>query len=149
MKRLALILSTIAFVSLLIGCHDLNNPVDPEAASYQGFYTVADPAEVGPDTPSSGESSNYQVFYASKIVGGGPAETYHFTIWDEESTVVLDDDAVAGNILARDLGLSEGSYSWTAAITGKDGRGETVEFFTRGITADAAFDDGIDRKSVV
>jgi len=134
-------LSLIGFLLVVAGCHDLNNPVDPDAAAYQGFNTVADPSDVGPDTPPDGGTSSFQVFLASEILDGGTVP-YHFTVLDENRSVCYDNDAVSGNALTSDLGLSEGTYSWTAAVTGHTGRNDEATFTARSITADAAYNGG-------
>lgn len=136
-KRAAVLLVPILFSA----CHDLNNPVDPEAVDYQGFQTVADASEVGPDNPVDGGTSNYQVFMASEVLGGDSSTLYHFIITDEFDTY-LDNDAISGNIYAADLGLEEGSYVWEAQITGELGRGDEAQFTAASVTANVPADDG-------
>lgn len=137
-----ILLTAFLFTLLFTGCHDLNNPVDPEAASYQGFHTVGSASEVGPDTPVDGGTSNYQLFMASKMLGGVENISYHFTIEDTDGAVIFNDDSVAGNTYYADLGLTAGEYLWTARITGEDGRGDRARFTAQSVAAESPVEGG-------
>ena len=130
---------TALLILTLTGCHELNNIVDPDAADYQGYYTVETPSDVGPDSPSDGETLYFQAFFASRVYDRTDLGPYHFTVSTSSdltytSGYLLDNDTVATNMFSTSLDLIVGTaYYWGVEVydpgtTEWTGRGGSLSF---------------------
>ena len=94
----------------------LNNPVDPDAESYQGFYSVDDIDDVLSHM-EDGTELTYQRFIVSEVVG---AEAYWLQIATDEdfNNIVYDDAGYNQNIIYCNSNLEiDPHYYWRAQVS--------------------------------
>jgi len=90
MKKKPALLACMASILILAACSavwtELDNPVDEEAPSYQGFETVADPADARPAKLALGTLAYMPTLICTKVLG---AESYMFQISDQADFAIV------------------------------------------------------------
>jgi formylglycine-generating enzyme required for sulfatase activity len=142
MKQVKTIIVLI-FLSILISCPDYNNPVDPAAVDYEGFYTVEHVDDVGLSF-ENGEEFVFLSINVSKCINAdiyqlqisSSASDFSSPVFDFESTDYKMDisgsDLTSGTWYARARAMeTAGSYGTWSEVVSFDADmpvGETTPF---------------------
>ena len=108
--RKTVLLSGIIFSLFLIACTDpLDNPVDPEAPSYQGYESVESADDITIISIENGTVIYEISFQANKVV---TADAYQIQIADDElfSIIVYDRSDYDGNDIVLNNPIPNGSF---------------------------------------